>query len=52
MATLAYPTRTAMVRNILREYRSTDGVTGRDWYADAQATAAEYSAEYGVPLST
>lgn len=43
--TLSYPSRTAMVRNILREYRATDGRTGRTWYADANALAAEIADE-------
>jgi len=48
MATLNYPSRTAMVRNILREYRATDGLTGRDWYRDAYVTAAHFADDYGV----
>lgn len=41
MAGLDYPSRTAMVRNILREYRATDKHTGREWYAEANGKAAE-----------
>lgn len=43
MPALTYPTRTAMVRNILREYRATDGETGRDWYAIANSKSFELS---------
>lgn len=50
MAALNYPSRTAMVRNILREYRATDGVTGRNWYRDAYVTAAQFAAEYNVTI--
>lgn len=49
--TLAYPTRTAMVRNVLREFRATDGQTGADWYADALGKAVEFTA-YGVATET
>lgn len=50
MATLALPTRTTMVRNILREYRATDGETGRTWYLSAHGEAYLYSREYGTTL--
>lgn len=45
------PSRTAMVRNILREYRATDRETGRDWYLEANGIAREYATTYGLTLS-
>lgn len=53
MARLNYPSQTAMVRNILREYRAVndaDKLVGNLWYASAYAQAVEFAFEfsYGV----
>jgi hypothetical protein len=53
MSALTYPTRTAMVRNILREYRATDVATrldGAGWYASAQMIAMTIALETGLAL--
>jgi len=52
-ARLAYPSRTAMTRAILREYRATDThtrVQGRDWYPTALDIAGNLAADNGLAI--
>ena len=51
---LSYPTRTAMVRNILREYRRTDAPTrheGRMWYRTAYRLAYGMTVDSSTPVT-